>query len=132
MQKTCLYHRVRSAAAQPHRKVSCAIAEGSHGYDIGDTDPADPPSLTAVRKQGAALIAQWVKEHNTMKTQLPMSNAANVFDLSYSLGAYTNPQEGINDTLPGSDHVRNQLQWYDTMSSSASNSNPINFTTCCN
>ena len=112
--------------------MSCATAEGCHGYDLGDPDPADPPSVTAVRKQGAALIAQWVKEHNTMMTQLPMSNAANVFDLSYSLGGYTNPQDGINDTLPGSNTVRNQLQWYDSMSSSASNSNPINFTICCN
>ena len=87
-------------------------------------DPLDPPSVTAVRQQGAALIAQWVREHNTMKTQTPMSNAANVFDLSYLLGGYTNPLESINDTLPGSDNVRNQLQWYDSMNSSASNSNP--------
>ena len=66
-----------------------------------------------------------------MKTKIPMSNAANVFDLSYSLGGYTNPQEGINNTLPGSNNVRNQLQWYDSVGSSASNSNPNNFTICC-
>ena len=67
--------------------------------------PEDPPSVTAARNQGAALIAQWVKQYNTVKTQIPLSNAANMFDLSYSLGGYT---QVVNDTLTGSTLLRDQ------------------------
>ena len=80
-------------------------AEGCHAYDVGTPMPEDPPSVTAARNQGAALIGQWVKEHNIMQTQLPMSNAANMFQLNYALGGYT---QVVNDTLPGSESLRNQ------------------------
>ena len=72
---------------------------------MGTPEPEDPPSVTTARNQGAALIAQWVKEYNTVKTQIPLSNAANMFDLSYALGGYT---QEVNDTLTGSTSVRNQ------------------------
>lgn len=80
-------------------------AEGCHAYDVGPAMPEDPPSVTAARNQGAALIAQWVKEYNSMQTQLPTSNAANMFQLNYALGGYT---QVVNDTLPGSESLRNQ------------------------
>jgi len=72
---------------------------------VGVPEPEDPPSVGAARDQGAALIAQWVEEYNTVKTQMPMSNAANMFDLSYALGGYT---QVVNDTLSGSDTLRTQ------------------------
>lgn len=93
-------------------------AEGCHAYDVGTADPEDPPSVTAARNQGAALIAQWVKEYNTMKTQVPLSNAANMFDLSYALGGYT---QEVNDTLTGSTTVRDQQ----LLNSSATYSNSV-------
>ncbi len=80
--------------------------------------PEDPPSVTAARNQGAALIAQWVKQYNTVKTQIPLSNAANMFDLSYSLGGYT---QVVNDTLTGSTSFRDQQ----VLNSSASYSNSV-------
>jgi len=80
-------------------------AEGCHAYDVGTPMPEDPPSVTAARNQGAALIAQWVQEYIVMQTQLPMSNAANMFQLNYALGGYT---QVVNDTLPGSEILRNQ------------------------
>ena len=80
-------------------------AEGCHAYDVGTPYPEDPPSVTAARNQGAALIGQWVKQYNTVKTQIPLSNAANMFDVSYSLGGYT---QVVNDTLTGSTLFRNQ------------------------
>lgn len=95
-----------------------ASAEGCHAYDVGTPDPEDPPSVTAARNQGAALIAQWVKQYNTVKTQIPLSNAANMFDLSYSLGGYT---QVVNDTLTGSTSFRDQQ----VLNSSASYSNSV-------
>jgi len=92
--------------------------EGCHANDVGTPDPADPPTLTAARNQGAALIAQWVDEYNTAKTQIPMSNAANLFDLAYALGGYT---QVVNDTLSGSTTLRNQA----VLESSAQRSNSI-------
>ncbi len=80
-------------------------AEGCHAYDVGPPMPEGPPSVTAARNQGVALIAQWVEEYNVMQTQLPMSNAANMFQLNYALGGYT---QIVNDTLPGSESLRNQ------------------------
>ena len=93
-------------------------AEGCHAYDVGTPYPEDPPSVTAARNQGAALIGQWVKEYNTVKTQIPLSNAANMFDLSYSLGGYT---QVVNDTLSGSTLFRDQQ----VLNSSASYSNSV-------
>ena len=98
--------------------VSDASAEGCHAYDVGTPYPEDPPSVTAARNQGAALIAQWVKQYNTVKTQIPLSNAANMFDLSYSLGGYT---QEVNDTLTNSTFVRDQQ----VLNSSASYSNSV-------
>ena len=95
-----------------------ASAEGCHAYDVGTPYPEDPPSVTAVRNQGAALIAQWVKQYNTLKTRIPLSNAANMFDISYSLGGYT---QVVNDTLSGSTSFRNQS----VLSVSASYSNSV-------
>jgi len=95
-----------------------ASAEGCHGYDVGTPYPEDPPSVTAARNQGAALIAQWVQEYNTVKTQIPLSNAANMFDLSYSLGGYT---QVVNDTLTGSTLLRDQQ----VLNTSASYSNSV-------
>ncbi|KAL0021289.1 hypothetical protein WJX79_009826 [Trebouxia sp. C0005] len=85
--------------------ITVAVHEGCHAYDVGPAMPEDPPSVTAARNQGAALIAQWVKEYNSMQTQLPTSNAANMFQLKYALGGYT---QVVNDTLPGSESLRNQ------------------------
>ncbi len=93
-------------------------AEGCHAYDVGTPYPEDPPSVTAARNQGAALIGQWVKQYNTIKTQIPLSNAANMFDLSYSLGGYT---QVVNDTLTGSTSFRDQQ----VLNSSASYSNSV-------
>ena len=95
-----------------------ACAEGCHAYDVGTPYPEDPPSVTAARNQGAALIAQWVKQYNTVKTQIPLSNAANMFNLSYSLGGYT---QVVNDTLTGSTLLRDQQ----VLNSSASYSNSV-------
>ena len=81
------------------------VADGCHAYDFGPSYPEDPPSVQAVRQQGAALISQWVQQYNTLKTQVPLSNAANLFNLSYALGGYTSP---VNDTLNGSTVTRNQ------------------------
>ena len=80
-------------------------AEGCHAYDVGLPQPEDPPSVTTVRQQGAALIAQWVNEYNREKTIVPMSNAGYMFNLAYDLGGYT---EIVNDTLAGSNSMRNQ------------------------
>ncbi|KAL0046716.1 hypothetical protein WJX82_008183 [Trebouxia sp. C0006] len=96
--------------------ITAAVYEGCHAYDVGTPYPEDPPSVTAARNQGAALIAQWVQEYNTVKTQIPLSNAANMFDLSYSLGGYT---QMVNDTLTGSTLLRDQQ----VLNTSASYSN---------
>ncbi|DBA69290.1 TPA: hypothetical protein ACH3X2_012961 [Trebouxia sp. C0005] len=98
--------------------ITAAVYEGCHAYDVGTPYPEDPPSVTAARNQGAALIAQWVKQYNTVKTQIPLSNAANMFDLSYSLGGYT---QVVNDTLTGSTSFRDQQ----VLNSSASYSNSV-------
>ncbi|DBA80617.1 hypothetical protein WJX77_006015 [Trebouxia sp. C0004] len=98
--------------------ITVAVYEGCHAYDMGTPYPEDPPSVTAARKQGAALIGQWVKQYNTVKTQIPLSNAANMFVLSYSLGGYT---QVVNDTLAGSTSFRNQQ----VLNSSASYSNSV-------
>ena len=76
------------------------LAEGCHAYDFGSADPADPPSVGAARAQGAKLIGQWVDAFNQAKATLPLSNAADLFALSYSLGGYT---QVVNDTLAGSE-----------------------------
>lgn len=98
--------------------IIAAVYEGCHAYDVGTPYPEDPPSVTAARNQGAALIAQWVKQYNTVKTQFPLSNAANMFNLSYSLGGYT---QVVNDTLTGSTSFRTQQ----VLNSSASYSNSV-------
>lgn len=93
-------------------------ADGCHAYDFNTADPEDPPSVQAARQQGAALIAQWVQEYNTAKAQVPLSNAANLFELPYALGGYTSP---VDDTLAGSTVTRNQT----VLASSASYSNSL-------
>lgn len=75
-------------------------AEGCHTYDMGSAAPEDPPSVTASRKEGVRLIRQWVDEFNTAKATVPLSNAADLFDLSYSLGGYT---DAVPDILGGQD-----------------------------
>ena len=84
-----------------------SLAEGCHAYDVGISQPEDPPSVTLARQQGAALIAQWVAEYNNDKATYPMSNAANMFNLAYDLptAGYT---QVVNDTLTGSNAVRTQ------------------------
>ena len=47
-----------------------------------------------------------------------MSNAANLFELNYALGGYT---QAVNDTLTGSTTVTNQAQ----LASSAKYSNSV-------
>lgn len=81
------------------------IAEGCHAYDMGPSYPEDPPSVTAARDQGAILISQWVEQYNSAKTSVPLSNAADLFELSYSLGGYT---DVVNDTLAGSESFTSQ------------------------
>ena len=83
----------------------CALAEGCHAYDVGSPDPADPPSVTSARDEGATLITKWIDEHNIEAKQIPKSNAANLFELAYSLGGYT---QDVNDTLPGNGFHRTQ------------------------
>ena len=81
------------------------VAEGCHGYDLGSAHPEDPPSVTTARDQGATLISQWVKQYNSAKTVLPLSNAADLFELSYTLGGYI---DIVNDTLAGSESFTSQ------------------------
>lgn len=81
-------------------------AEGCHAYDFGPAYPEDPPSVGAARTQGATLIGQWVDAYNKAKTTVPLSNAADLFELSYSLGGYT---QVVNDTLSGSQAFTSQL-----------------------
>lgn len=82
-----------------------SFAEGCHGYDMSPASPEDPPSVIAAREQGTKLISQWVEQYNSAKTTMPLSNAADLFELSYSLGGYT---EVVNDTLPGSESFSRQ------------------------
>lgn len=82
-----------------------AIAEGCHAYDMASASPEDPPSVTSARDQGAKLITQWVQQYNSAKTVLPMSNAADLFELPYSLGGFTT---SVNDTLTGSKSFTSQ------------------------
>ena len=82
-----------------------SIAEGCHAYDMSPASPVDPPSVIRAREQGIKLINQWVEEYNILKTQLPLSNAADLFELSYSLGGYT---DVVNDTLVGSEAFTRQ------------------------
>ena len=70
-----------------HEVLPCA--EGCHAYDMGSATPEDPPSVTASREEGVRLIRQWVDEYNRAKATVPLSNAADLFELSYSLGGYT-------------------------------------------
>ena len=81
------------------------LADGCHAADVALPDETDTPSMIAARNQGAALIAQWVAEYNLAKSQVPMSNAANLFDLNYALGGYT---QNVNDTFAGSGSPRTQ------------------------
>lgn len=82
-----------------------STAEGCHAYDMSSASPADPPSVIIAREQGIKLIGQWVEEYNILKTQLPLSNAADLFELSYALGEYT---DVVNDTLVGSETFTRQ------------------------
>ena len=75
------------------------IAEGCHGYDLATPDATDPASVTAARYQGATLINQWVDDYNAAKAKLPLSNAADMFQLEYAVGGYVS---WVDDTLPGS------------------------------
>ena len=85
---------------------SCVvIAEGCHAYDMGSVHPEDPSSVTSARDQGARLISQWVDQFNTAKTTVPLSNGADLFELSYSLGGYI---DIVNDTLAGSESFTSQ------------------------
>ena len=69
-------------------------------------DPEDPPSVTAVRNQGVRWIGTWVAEYNAAKQLVPLSNAADLFNLNYAQGGYT---QNVNDTLAGSQTGRTQL-----------------------
>lgn len=90
----------------PTDRRSCWwFAEGCHAFDFGSADPADPPSVTSTRNRGAALIAQWISDYRADVQEIPLSNAANLFQLAYSLGGYT---QSVNDTLPGSGTLRTQ------------------------
>lgn len=84
-------HGVMRGCAQ--HLLSCA--EGCHTYDMGSAAPEDPPSVTASRQQGVRLIGQWVNEYNRAKATVPLSNAADLFELSYSLGGYTDAVPGL-------------------------------------
>ena len=97
-----------------------ALAEGCHAFDMASADPADPPSVTSARDEGAALISKWIDEHKTEAMRTPMSNAANLFELAYSLGGYT---QDVNDTLPGSGLHRTQAVASGT--ARYSNGNPV-------
>ena len=79
-----------------HDLLPCA--EGCHSYDMGPALPEDPPSVTASREEGVRLIRQWVDEYNRAKTTVPLSNAADLFELSYALGGYT---DVVPDLLGG-------------------------------
>ena len=81
------------------------IAEGCHAYDMGSAHPEDPSSVTSARDQGARLISQWVDQFNSAKTTVPLSNGADLFELSYSLGGYI---DIVNDTLAGSESFTSQ------------------------
>lgn len=95
-----------SATVGPdHAQGVLSLAEGCHAYDLGPAYPEDPPSVTAAREQGAKLISQWVEQYNSAKTTMPLSNAADLFELSYSLGGYT---DVVNDTLAGSESFTRQ------------------------
>ena len=59
-----------------------------------------------------------MSEYNKAQTSVPMSNAANLFELNYALGGYT---QAVNDTLTGSTTVTNQTQ----LASSAKYSNSV-------
>ncbi len=78
-------------------------AEGRHCGDFSLPEAADAPDVIAARNQGAAYIAQWAQEWNTAVMQIPTSNAADLFNLNYTLGGYT---QVVNDTLPGSSSFR--------------------------
>ena len=72
---------------------------------MGSALPEDPPSVTSARDQGAKMISQWVDQYNRAKMTVPLSNAADLFELSYSLGGYTSI---VNDTLAGSGSFTSQ------------------------
>lgn len=78
-------------------------AEGAHGQDTSDIDPADAPSVAEARRQGTQNINTWIAEHNEAIASIPTSNAADLFDLDFVLGGYTSVW---NDTLPGSNSSR--------------------------
>ncbi|KAL3145923.1 hypothetical protein ABBQ38_015287 [Trebouxia sp. C0009 RCD-2024] len=84
--------------------ITAFVYEGCHTYDMGSAAPEDPPSVTASREEGVRLIRQWVDEYNTAKASVPLSNAADLFDLSYSLGGYI---DAVPDIL-GSQSPENQ------------------------
>jgi len=85
--------------------LSGLVADSCRAYDVGSAIPEDSPSVKATRQQGAANIAKWVKEYNMQKTAVPKSNPANLFNLEYTLGGFISR---LNDTIAGSDRVRNQ------------------------
>lgn len=87
------------------RNFFCHFAEGPHAYDFSPARPEDHSSVGAARSQGANLIGQWVAEYNTAKTTVPLSNAADLFQLSYNLGGYI---KLVNYTLNGSASFTNQ------------------------
>lgn len=94
-------------------------AEGCHAYDFGSPYPEDPPSVGAARTQGIILIEKWVDAYNKAKTTVSLSNAADLFELSYSLGGYT---PAVDDTLSGSEAFTSQLvlKPYSTLSNQPS------------
>ena len=82
-------------------QLNCTVcpAEGAHAFDQSSSDPGEPPSVIIARQQALQNIKQWLEQHNAQKTELPTSNAANLFDLDFALGGYTS---ALNYTFAGS------------------------------